>query len=117
MYGGYGIPYAHSYANEVVTKAICIFRMVKGNLKDAIVAGVNLGRDTDCATAVAAGIAGALTGSAGLPEAWVAQVDRAAQMNPYTNTQRTLAEHADGLYDAFTERLAGMRAYVEEMGM
>jgi len=116
LYSGYGLPYAQSYANEVVTKAVCIFRMVKGDLTQAIISGVNMGRDTDCMTAVAAGIAGALTGSAGLPEEWVSQVDYAATLNAYTNTQRTLAEHADGLYDAFVARLAKMRAYAEGMG-
>jgi len=116
MYAGYGIPYAHSYANEVVTKAVCIFRMVSGDLTQAIVAGVNMGRDTDCVTAVAAGISGALTGSQGLPEDWVSQVDRAARANPHTNTQRTLAEHADGLYGAFQARRERLSAYVAEMG-
>lgn len=115
VYQGKGLPYAQSYANEVVTKAVCIFRMVKGNLRDAIVAGVNMGRDTDCMTAVSAGISGALTGSTGLPEAWVQQVDYAASINPHTNTQRTLREHADGLYDAFQARLRKLRAYAETM--
>lgn len=115
VYGGMGIPYAQSYANEVVTKAVCIFRMVKGNLRDAIVAGVNMGRDTDCMSAVAAGISGALTGSSGLPAQWVAQVDYATSFNLYTNSQRTLREHADGLYTAFLSRLEKMRAYVTVM--
>lgn len=116
MYSGHGIPYAHSYANEVVTKAVCIFRMVQGDLRQAIISGVNMGRDTDCATAVAAGISGALTGTAGLPEAWIAQVDHATKLNPYTNSQRTLREHADGLYEAFQARIARMQAYVGVMG-
>lgn len=115
LYSGTGIPYAQSYANEVVTKAVCIFRMVKGNLREAIVAGVNMGRDTDCMSAVAAGISGALTGSAGLPEAWVQQVDYATSVNPYTNSQRTLREHADGLYTAFQARLSRLRSYAAEM--
>lgn len=115
IYSGEGLPYAHSYANEVVTKSICIFRMVQGDLTQAIISGVNMGRDTDCITAVAAGISGALTGSAGLPEGWVSQVDHATAINPYTNTQRTLSEHADGLYEAFVARLAKMRAYAESM--
>ncbi len=115
IYSGHGIPYAHSYANEVVTKAVCIFRMVRGDLRQAIISGVNMGRDTDCMTAVAAGISGALTGSAELPEAWVDQVDHAASVNPHTNTQRSLREHADGLYDAFTARLARMRSYISTM--
>jgi ADP-ribosylglycohydrolase len=115
VYQGKGIPYAQSYANEVVTKAVCIFRMVKGNLHDAIIAGVNMGRDTDCMSAVAAGISGALTGSASLPETWVEQVDYAASINSHTNTQRTLREHADGLYDAFQARLHTLREYAEAM--
>lgn len=115
MYSGRGIPYAFSYANEVVTKAVCVFRMVQGDLKQAIVAGVNMGRDTDCITAVAAGISGALTGSEGLPDAWVEQVDHAAAKNPYTNTQRTLDEHADGLYEAFKARLAKAKAHAAQM--
>jgi ADP-ribosylglycohydrolase len=116
MYSGRGIPYAFSSANEVVTKAVCIFRMVEGDLKQAIVSGVNMGRDTDCITAVAAGISGALTGSVGLPAAWVDQVDHATALNPYTNSQRTLREHADALYGAFQSRLTTMRAYAEMMG-
>ena len=59
-----------SYANEVVTKGICIFKMTAGNTKEAILAGVNMGRDTDCVAAVAAGIAGALTGGESIPEEW-----------------------------------------------
>ncbi|MDF1515750.1 MAG: ADP-ribosylglycohydrolase family protein [Anaerolineae bacterium] len=115
MYAGYGIPYAHSYANEVVTKAICIFRMVKGDLREAIISGVNMGRDTDCMTAVSAGISGALTGSRGLPDTWVKQVDYATSINPHTNSRRTLQEHADALYNAFQHRLDKLRTYSTEM--
>jgi ADP-ribosylglycohydrolase len=115
IYQGKGIPYAAAYANEVVTKGICIFAMVKGNLHDAILAGVNMGRDTDCTSAVAAGISGALSGSAGLPEEWVEQSDYATSVNPYTNSQRTLREHADGLCDAFQARMTKMQQYVQLM--
>jgi ADP-ribosylglycohydrolase len=115
VYAGTGIPYAQSYANEVVTKAVCIFRMVRGNLKEAIVASVNMGRDTDCATAVAAGISGALSGSASLPEQLVQQVDHAMSLNRFTNSRRTLREHADGMYLAFKARLQRMKTYVAEM--
>jgi len=115
IYQGKGIPYAAAYANEVVTKGICIFKLVRGNLRDAIIAGVNMGRDTDCTTAVAAGISGALSGSAGLPDEWVRQSDHATSVNPYTNSQRTLREHADGLYEAFQARIARLREYTETM--
>ena len=114
-YNGHGMPYCFSFANEVVTKAVCIFRMVGGNTKDAILAGVNLGRDTDCLAAVAAGISGALTGAASVPEEWIAQLDKATGMNEYTNSKRTLRESADGLYEAFGARLRKMKEYAAEM--
>lgn len=114
-YGGFGIPYAMASAKEVVTKAICIFRMVEGNTKEAILAAVNLGRDTDCLAAVSAGISGALTGASSIPEDWIQQVDYAASINPYTNTQRTLREHADGLHAALHARMQKMRIYCQTM--
>ena len=68
VYSGRGIPYAFSSANEVVTKGMCIFQMARGDARAAIVAGVNMGRDTDCVAAVAGGISGALTGASSIPE-------------------------------------------------
>jgi len=115
VYSGKGIPYAFSYANEVVTKAVCIFRMAQGNLKDAMVTAVNMGRDVDCTTAVAAGISGALSGASSLPPEWIRQCDRATALNPYTNSQRTLQQTADGLYEAFRARLERMKRYAATM--
>jgi hypothetical protein len=115
MYSGRGMPYAFSFANEVVTKAVCIFRMVQGDLKQAIISGVNMGRDTDCVSAVAGGLSGALSGSEALPTGWAKQVDYATTLNHYTNSQRTIREHSDGLYDAFVARMEKLRAYGDVM--
>ncbi len=115
VYSGSGVPYAFSYANEVVTKAVSIFKLTRGNLKETMIAAVNFGRDTDCATAVAAGLAGALTGASTLPREWIEQVDRATKLNVYTNSQRTLQETADGLYGAFQARLKRMGGYIDLM--
>ncbi len=115
MYSGKGIPYAFSYANEVVTKAVCVFKMVRGHTWDAIKAGVNMGRDTDCLTAVAAGLSGALSGPADIPAALLEQVDRATRLNRYTNSQRTLRETSDGLFSAYQARLQRMKSFVAEM--
>lgn len=115
IYSGTGIPYAHSYANEIVTKAVCVFKMTRANTWEAMKAGVNMGRDTDCLTAVAAGISGALSGAESVPNRLIQQVDHATSVNPHTNSQRTLRETSDGLYIAFRARLKKMRAYVEEM--
>jgi hypothetical protein len=84
-------------------------------VRDAIVAAVNMGRDTDCLAAISAGIAGALTGASSIPEEWVRQVDYATTLNRFTNSQRTLRDHSDGLYGAFRARLHRMRAYADEM--
>ena len=115
MYSGTGIPYAHSYANEIVTKAICVLRMTKGDTWEAVKAGINMGRDTDCLAAVAAGICGALTGAGSIPKDVIRQVDYATSVNPHTNSRRTLQETSDGLYDAFKARLARIRAYADQM--
>jgi len=115
VYAGHGIPYAQSYANEVVSKAFAVFKLVCGSPRDAIVAAVNFGRDTDCLASVAGGISGALSGGASLPDHWISQLDRATKLNPYTNSQRTLRETADGLYQAFRSRLARLKQYTALM--
>ena len=115
IYCGEGMPYPFSYANEVVTKGVCIFSMVKGDTKDAILAGVNMGRDTDCVAAVAAGISGALTGGSSIPASWIEKVDHATSVNPYTNSKRTLQESADVLYDAYVRRLDRLESYAGAM--
>ena len=106
---------AHSYANEMVTKAICVLRMTKGNTWEAMKAGVNMGRDTDCLTAVAAGMSGALSGAGSIPPEIIRQADHATSVNPHTNSKRTLRETSDGLYNAFKARLARMKTYIDEM--
>ena len=116
VYSGRGITYAQSYANEIVTKAVCVFCMTRGNTWEAMKAGVNMGRDTDCLTAVAAGLAGALSGAGSLPPELITQVDRATRLNPHTNSQRTLRETADGLHGAYQARFARLQRYIQEMG-
>lgn len=115
IYSGTGIPYAFSYANEVVTKAVCVFRMVRGNTWEALKAGVNMGRDTDCLTAVAAGLTGALSGPADIPVELINQVDKATALNRYTNSPRTLRQTSDGLYTAFQARLKRLKRFATEM--
>ncbi len=115
FYSGQGIPYSASYANEIVSKAVAVFKLVKGNLYDAMIAGVNFGRDTDCLTAVAAGISGALSGGASMPKELIEQSDRAVKLNQYTCSQRTLRETSDGLHEAYRQRLRRLRDLVEAM--
>lgn len=115
IYSGTGMVYAQSYANEIVTKALCVLKMTGGNTWDAMKAGVNMGRDTDCLTAVAGGIGGALSGAASIPPEIIKQVDQATSVNPHTNSKRTLRATSDGLYQAFKTRLARMKEYAGVM--
>ena len=89
--------------------------MTKGNTWEAMKAGVNMGRDTDCLTAVAGGISGALSGADSIPPDLIKQVDYATSVNPHTNSKRTLRETSDGLYNAFKARLARMKTYIDEI--
>ncbi|MBN1400161.1 MAG: ADP-ribosylglycohydrolase family protein, partial [Anaerolineae bacterium] len=113
IYSGRGIPYAACYANETVSKGLAVFVHTGGDARAAVLEGVNFGRDTDCLAATAGGLAGAYSGIGALPEAWVAQVDRATAANPYTNIQCTIREHADGIYAALQGRAQRMRALAE----
>jgi ADP-ribosylglycohydrolase len=115
VYNGKGMAYATAYANEVVTKAVCVFHMCKGNTKEAMISGVNMGRDTDCLAATASGISGALTGASSIPEEWFKQVDYATTKMPVTNSRRTVRQSADGMYEAFQARLRRIRSYAGEM--
>ncbi len=115
VYNCTGIPYSNSFANEVVTKAICIFRMTQGNTWEGMKAAVNMGRDTDCLAAVTAGISGALTGAASIPESLIQQVDHATSVNPHTCCKLTIRETSDALYEAFKARIARMRDFIAEM--
>jgi ADP-ribosylglycohydrolase len=115
MYYGVGMPYAMAFANEIVTKGVCVFRMCGGDVKKAIITAVNLGRDTDCLAAVAAGLSGALGGAGSVPEEWIKQVDYATGVHRFTNNKRTLRECADGLYGAFMNKLQRNREYAAMM--
>ena len=113
--GGDYITYSQSQANEVVSKGIALFVFCKADPKEAIINAVNLGRDTDCAAAVAGGLAGALSGGAAIPREWIEQVNEATRNDPYTNNQRTVDESSQGLFRAFLARQAKMLRYLETM--
>jgi len=113
IYNGKGIPYSASSASETVTKAIALFKFAKGDAKQAILYGVNFGRDTDCLGAMAGGLSGALSGIGAVPSEWVEELDKATFANPYTNTHCTVKEHADGIYSALQNRAKKLRAQIQ----
>lgn len=110
-----GIQFCMASANEVVTKGICAFQMVKGVTKDAIIAGANIGRDCDCIAAVAAGISGALTGTSSIPQKWFDTVDYATSVNLFTSSQKRVLDYGDDVYLAFRNRIAKEKSYYNRM--
>lgn len=114
--GGQYFNYGQSQANEIVSKGLAVFAICRGDPKEAILTAVNFGRDTDCLAAVAAGLAGALSGDGAIPDEWVEQVNRATAADPYTNNRRSPAETADGLLAAFVARRQRLADYARAMG-
>lgn len=114
-YNGDGIQYVYASANEIVTKALCIFQMHQTDAKQAIVAGVNMGRGAAATASVAGSFAGAFGGAGSIPADWAERVDRATLANPYTCAKRTVRESSDALYAAFLAGLDKQQAFVDEM--
>lgn len=89
-----------SQANEIVPKGFALFAFYEGDVQATMEGAVNFGRDTDCLGAISSGLAGAYGGTDTLPQKWIDMVNDAAEQNPYTVTDLTIEEQADGLYEA-----------------
>jgi hypothetical protein len=113
--GGGHVTYGMSQANEIVCKGLALFAVTRGDPAATIAAAVNFGRDTDCLAAVAGGLAGAFSGVEAVRPEWIAQVNEATRLDPYTNNRRTIEQTADGLLAAFRARRQRLQAYVEMM--
>jgi ADP-ribosylglycohydrolase len=115
--GGRYVNYGMSQANEVVSKGLAVFTISRGDPREAILTAVNFGRDTDCLAAVAAGLAGALSGVQAIPQEWIAQVNEATRQDPYTNSLRSIEETADGLFEALLARRGQLEGYLQLMAV
>lgn len=104
-FGGRTGDYAMARIDENVCKAFAAFVAVNGDPKQAIILGVNFGRDTDCTAASIAGLAGALSGVDAVPAEWIDQVERGTRENPHTNSHMTIADTAEGMYKAVLSHL------------
>jgi ADP-ribosylglycohydrolase len=63
-------------APEATALAFGVLAAARGEYVDAVLAGVNVGRDADTIAAMAGGIAGALHGAEAVPEQWRARINR-----------------------------------------
>jgi len=106
-----------AYGEEVLARGLAIFYATAGNVRDTIIAAVNAGRDTDCTAAIAAGLSGALSGSATIPTEWIETVDQAEKEATHTVSNRTCREAADGLYSALCSEIAKMKQQIAEVNV
>jgi ADP-ribosylglycohydrolase len=100
--------YIGSSIYENVTCAFAIFKLTKGNVKQAVIIATNRGRDTDCTAASAGAMAGAFTGTTTIPKEWIDQLEIGQKNTPYTNCYMTNKATAQALYRAFQNKLKRM---------
>jgi len=56
--------------------ALAMFRIAKGDVRQAAIGGTNIGRDADTIAGRAAMLSGALNGTAGIPKEWIAMFSK-----------------------------------------
>jgi ADP-ribosylglycohydrolase len=104
--------HTQSNAVEVFSGGLACFVVTRGQPKEALLACVNLGRDTDCKAYVAGGLAGALRGVKGIPAEWIKVIDDEVVNDPHTVSRRTIRQAAEGLTKAAMNEIAKMKAVV-----
>ncbi|MEU6786497.1 ADP-ribosylglycohydrolase family protein [Nonomuraea angiospora] len=87
-------------APEAVALAFGLFAAHRGDFTQVVLAGVNIGRDSDTIAAIAGAMAGALHGAQAIPERWRAQVARVSGRCITATAGTDLVELADRLHDA-----------------
>ena len=103
-YDGRTGAYPFSWIDENVAKSFAVLKTCGSDVRTAIVAGINFGRDTDCTAASASGLVAAMAGSSTIPQEWIDQSDEAAKANPYSCSRFTIRETTDGMMGALREK-------------
>jgi ADP-ribosylglycohydrolase len=60
---------------EVLTLTLCVYKITKGDLFRSVVAGVNVGRDTDTIANLCGAMSGAMHGAGAIPTTWLDQAN------------------------------------------
>ncbi|RIQ31164.1 hypothetical protein DY240_06285 [Jiangella rhizosphaerae] len=94
---------------ETLGTALAAVNISRGDPFEAVVAAVNLGRDTDGRACVAGSLCAALGGTAALPADWEPTITAQVATDPYTVSTRTPKETADGLFAAVQGNLTQLR--------
>ena len=61
-------------------------------------------------------MAGAFEGIDKIPKEWIETVDKATQVNPYTNSKLSMEETAKGMYKALQSKVNRMKSYANLIG-
>ncbi len=115
LYHAQGMHFAMNRAYEITPKSFALFYFMKGDIWKTMVGAVNFGRDTDCLASVATGLAGAFSGSGGIPAEMIAQVNAAAKVDKLTVMDMTLEEQARVLYDALVANHAKLKESTQQL--
>lgn len=59
---------------EVLTLTLAVFNASKGDIRETIILGANIGRDADTIANLAGGLTGAINGYKKIPEEWIKQI-------------------------------------------
>lgn len=100
---------------ETFGTALACLYLTDGDPFEAMVAAVNLGRDTDGRACVAGALSGALFGTSAQPPEWETTISEQVVTDPYTVSTRTPRETADGLLRAVNNNLADLRRQLERV--
>lgn len=104
-----------SNAVEMLSAGLATFYVTNGDPEQAIIANVNLGRDTDCKAYIAGSLSGALRGIEAVPQRWVDVVTEELPTDPYTVSRRTPEESAEGLYRAVLNNIESLKQQVAQV--
>ncbi len=104
-----------SNAVEMLSAGLATFYVTQGDPEQAIIANVNLGRDTDCKAYIAGGLAGALRGIDAVPASWVDVVTEQVKDDPYTVSRRTPQESAEGIHQAILNNIEKLKTQVAQV--
>ena len=99
---------------ETLGTALASVWVTQADPREAVIAAVNLGRDTDGRACVAGSLSGALRGTSVLPSEWEQIISEQVVNDPYTVSRRTPRETGAGLYAAVNANLAEIRVSSNE---
>lgn len=87
-------------APEAVALAFGVFAVARGHYAEAVLGGVNIGRDADTIAAMAGAMAGGLNGAAAIPATWTARITEIRGTCIAATAGVVLSELADSIADA-----------------